>query len=494
VTSLAEDFITLDQFKVDTSRHEKRNGSFLKTSSATEVLERSNFGDFPVSAPDVWRRSARRFHGYAVMQLSGEAQKTASYIGESYCLPDAPLCATCPISKFCDFARNMTNTENATPFVDLFCGGGGLSLGMERAGFRPIFAVDTDAAACDTYLFNRPELAESDVFRGGISEALERSMIPQSAVVVGGPPCQGFSNANRQRLSDDPRNILYREYIRALKVSDAQIALMENVVGIAKNLDKMVEDFREIGFDIFPFTLNAKNFGFPQNRNRVFILCVRSIGNRASLSVRDVFYRRLNLSLKATKHQQFTLSDAIRDLPVVAAKSVRNASSLENEEFGFTVAASTTNQRNDYVNLINGEIAFPFVLNHRSKYNNPRDIEIFSRLKPGEKSDADSIKDIMPYANRQHIFKDKFFRLRNDFPAKTITAHMYYDCHMYIHPEQARGLTPREAARVQGFPDDYLFLGYPNEWYRQIGNAVSPLVGFEVAQALMESAEYMGVA
>jgi DNA (cytosine-5)-methyltransferase 1 len=210
--------------------------------------------------------------------------------------------------------------------------------------------------------------------------------------------------------------------------------------------------------------------------------------------VRDVFYRRLNLSLKATKHQQFTLSDAIRDLPVVAAKSVRNASSLENEEFGFTVAASTTNQRNDYVNLINGEIAFPFVLNHRSKYNNPRDIEIFSRLKPGEKSDADSIKDIMPYANRQHIFKDKFFRLRNDFPAKTITAHMYYDCHMYIHPEQARGLTPREAARVQGFPDDYLFLGYPNEWYRQIGNAVSPLVGFEVAQALMESAEYMGVA
>jgi DNA (cytosine-5)-methyltransferase 1 len=71
---------------------------------------------------------------------------------------------------------------------------------------------------------------------------------------------------------------------------------------------------------------------------------------------------------------------------------------------------------------------------------------------------------------------------------------MYYDCHMYIHPEQARGLTPREAARVQGFPDDYLFLGYPNEWYRQIGNAVSPLVGFEVAQALMESAEYMGVA
>jgi DNA (cytosine-5)-methyltransferase 1 len=494
VTSLVNSITKLDQMEAETQCRLERKGICRKTDSASEVLERSNLRDFLKYATPVWRRCASRYYGYAVMQLSGEAQTTTSYIGERYCLPEAPLCAVCPISKFCNFARNKVNSENTTPFVDLFCGAGGLSLGMERARFRPIFAVDSDDAACDTYLFNRPELSELDVFRGGISEALVRGLIPQAAVVVGGPPCQGFSNANRQRLSDDPRNILYREYIRALSVSNAQIALMENVVGIAKNLDKIVDDFREVGFDIFPFTVNATDLGFPQNRNRVFILCVRSTGTRASVSVRDIFAHQLNLCIEAAKKQKFTLSDAIKDLPVIQAKSVRNASGLENERFGFTIAASTTSQHNAYISLINGGLVYPFVLNHRSKYNNPRDIEIFSRLKPGEKSDADSIKDIMPYANRQHMFKDKFYRLRNDFPSKTITAHMYYDCHMYIHPEQARGLTPREAARVQGFPDDYLFLGYPNEWYRQIGNAVSPLVGFEIAQALMASAEYMGVA
>lgn len=446
------------------------------------------------ASPQVWRRCASRFLGYPVIELADDARSTAGYIGENYCCDDLPKCSICPISKFCSFARSRTGSDDSIPFVDLFCGAGGLSIGMERSGFRPIFAVDSDNASCDTYLFNRPALSEADVFRGGIANALDQGLIPKAPVVVGGPPCQGFSAANRQRLSDDPRNQLYREYIRALSVSNAQIALMENVLGIAKSLPNMVEDFKEIGFDIFPFKINSLEFGFPQNRGRLFILCVKSNSLKISHDIQNVFSRELSNSIIESKKEIYTLSDAIGDLPVLKAKSVRNATYLENNDFGFTISSKySAAGESSYLKLINNDLRFPFVLNHRSKYNNPRDIEIFSRMRPGEKSDAESIADIMPYANRKGIFKDKFFRLRNDFPCKTITAHMYYDCHMYIHPEQARGLTPREAARIQGFPDDYYFHGYPNEWYRQIGNAVSPLVGVHVSRALLKSASYMGI-
>ena len=92
------------------------------------------------------------------------------------------------------------------------------------------------------------------------------------------------------------------------------------------------------------------------------------------------------------------------------------------------------------------------VSNHKARYNNDRDIEIFGRMEPGDRSDDPKIADIMPYARRNGIFKDKYFKLENDKVCKTITAHMKFDCNMYIHPTQARGLTPREAARVQSYP------------------------------------------
>ena len=119
---------------------------------------------------------------------------------------------------------------------------------------------------------------------------------------------------------------------------------------------------------------------------------------------------------------------------------------------------------------------------------NDRDINIYKSLKPGENSTSESIKKLNPYQNRNHIFKDKFFKLQPDKPSKTITAHMYYDTHMYIHPNQARGLTPREAARIQGFKDTFIFFGYPNEWYRQIGKSVSRNVASAVGHALQYAA------
>ena len=145
---------------------------------------------------------------------------------------------------------------------------------------------------------------------------------------------------------------------------------------------------------------------------------------------------------------------------------------------------TSTNENNAYINLINQNRDINITCNHKSRYNNDRDIEIYSRLLPGDKSDDPKIADIMPYKNRNHIFKDKYFKLEPDKVCKTITAHMKFDCNMYIHPSQSRGLTPREAARIQSYPDDYYFRGSFTKTYMQVGNSVPPLLGRAIATVL----------
>jgi DNA (cytosine-5)-methyltransferase 1 len=110
--------------------------------------------------------------------------------------------------------------------------------------------------------------------------------------------------------------------------------------------------------------------------------------------------------------------------------------------------------------------------------------EIYKRLNPGDDATDDKIKDIMPYAHRNHCFKDKYFKLYADRPCRTITAHLRMDCHSHIHPYQIRSLTPREAARAQSFPDDYLFLGAYLKTYMQIGNAVPPMMANGIAKII----------
>ena len=126
------------------------------------------------------------------------------------------------------------------------------------------------------------------------------------------------------------------------------------------------------------------------------------------------------------------------------------------------------------------------VFNHKARYNNDRDIEIYGRMIPGDRSDSSRIADIMPYQSRNDIFKDKYFKLIPDRICKTITAHMKFDCNMYIHPSQARGLTPREAARVQSYPDDFFFQGSLTKTYQQIGNSVPPLLAREIGSRIIK--------
>ena len=389
--------------------------------------------------------------------------------------------------KYCDLQDEALQYD----FIDLFCGAGGLSVGMEHEGFKPIIAVDKDEAALKTYRFNRPWMDEDMLIHEDIRNLINEKVFPHVPVIVGGPPCQGFSVVNQHQKENDERNELYKFYVHAVSQSKPDIFLMENVEGILKIYEKIKSDFAKIGyFACEPLLLSPKEFGLPQSRRRAFILGVEDKYRDMQQELYDVFKDSIVSEMIGV---HYTLWDAISDLPAVEAKTLKNATYSESEEWGYTFAGMHKDS-SEYVQLINRGLDKKLpLLNHRSKYNNERDIQIYETLKPGEKSDAESIQKINPYKNRSEIFRDKFDKLVADEPCKAITAHMYYDCNMYIHPYQARGLTPREAARVQGFPDDYLFLGSPNEWYRQIGNAVSPLMARVMAEALKKVLKRIGI-
>jgi len=388
----------------------------------------------------------------------------------------------CEKTKLCNliFKENIENKKNfncpkSLKFGDIFCGAGGLSSGLIKSGMSPVWAIDKDFASILTYRFNHKLNKDLKVLCGDAQEIFSsrgKFLVENKIdVLVGGPPCQGFSNANRQRLSDDPRNHLYKTFLKTLKESNAKYSILENVPGMKNASQSIEKEFKDIGYKSEFFLLDANDFGIPQKRKRLFIVSKKITNNDEDNDFFEVFKSHITLSRKP---KNFNLFEHIKDLPFLEAKNIRNSTELESSKYGFSTWIHTKKSKKD----------IRVIFNHRSKYLNERDKKIYSLLKPGDDSEASSIQDLNPYKSRDHIFKDKFYKLHPNKPSKTITAHMYFDTHMYIHPNQARGLSPREAARVQGFDDDFIFFGFPNEWYRQIGNAVSPVVSKIIGNAL----------
>ena len=366
--------------------------------------------------------------------------------------------------------------------VDLFAGCGGLSTGMENAGFTPWFVNEIVPQYCDTYKANH-QLPEGHCYVGDINELNNyiqdyKGFLQGIDLVCGGPPCQGFSTANRQRIIDDPRNSLYRAYLQFLQYVRPKFFVMENVVGMAKKLPEIKEDFSKYLGDEYVFdakVFEAQNYGVPQNRRRLIF-----IGNRMGVKPQAIFDE-----IDKQKRSPFVLRDALEGLPKLKVKKQKGKSGVENYESGLTVR-DFTYTINDFYRFINGEKVIDKLYNHKNRYNNPRDLEIFRRLPQGGDSTHESIADIMPYTRRNNIFKDKYYKLEEGKICKTITSHMKYDCNMYIHPWEARGLSPREAARIQTFPDDYVFQGAQNSWYAQIGNAVPVKLAEVIGNAIMK--------
>lgn len=368
------------------------------------------------------------------------------------------------------FISKTNRSKSNFSFIDTFAGCGGLSLGLEKAGFNPVLINEIESKYLESYYFNH-HLSLDSYFCGDIKDIATSKELLQNKysdvdLVVGGPPCQGFSMANRQRIIDDPRNKLYKYYLELLTNTKPKFFIMENVKGMMKKSNEILENFHDLlgnEYTIEMVLLNAKDFGVPQNRERVFVIGSRLKNVKAAAIVEDILKEKKEL-------KKFFLKDALHGLPILYPKKEKNAKDLEDEKVGFKFTISGC-ELNDFTKNINFNKT-EYLTNHTNRFNNDRDVEIFSRLPQGANSLHESITDIMPYSSRNHMFKDKYFKLNENEVSKTITSHMKYDCNMYIHPSQSRGLSPREAARIQTFPDDFIFMGSKNNWYAQIGNAV----------------------
>ncbi len=385
--------------------------------------------------------------------------------------------------------------SNKPIIVDFFAGAGGLSCGFIQAGYRVCLANDFEEVCVRTYRFNHPELPSHHVIKEDIRKIIaniSNYINEEVDVVVGGPPCQGFSSANQQRIIDDPRNELYKYYLEAIKKICPKFVVMENVRGMLSVADQVVEDYKAIQihkngkiytYDISYRLLNAVNFGVAQNRERLIYIAIRNdIVKNKCITPEFVFQEIIN---SCDYKQHCNLINALEFIKPLDAPRIKGMTEVDDEKTGMKVALNSYDScGNSYLNQINQGRNIPYCFNHKARYCSDVNYEIFKRLDQGEDSTNPKIADIMPYAHRNHVFKDKYYKLYADRPCRTITAHMRMDCLSHIHPYQIRSITPREAARVQSFPDDYLFLGAYLKTYMQIGNAVPVLMAKQIAKVI----------
>ncbi len=382
--------------------------------------------------------------------------------------------------------QQLNNKNNNLKIVDLFCGAGGFSLGFKQEGYQIELANDIDRIAIETYKLNHPEVPSNKILCDdiiSIVSSIDTMIKNEIDVIIGGPPCQSFSSANQQRIIDDPRNILYKYFIEATKKIKPKFIIMENVRGMKKVASQVVEDFQQIGYEVEYTLFNAYEFSVPQNRTRlIYIGIKKEFSLKQNITPKTIIE---NINKEINKQPKYVLKDALFKIKNLECAKIKNITEEDCELSGKKIDINIFKDLgNDYLKLINENKTFEFIFNHKARYQNEINQKIYATLKQGKDSTCESIKDIMPYSHRNHLFKDKYFKLVENLPSKTITAHMKMDCHSHIHPTQVRSITPREAARIQSFPDNYLFLGPYLNTYRQIGNSVPPLMSRTFAKVL----------
>lgn len=391
--------------------------------------------------------------------------------------------------------QKQESKSNKPRMVDFFAGAGGLSCGFTQAGFRVCFANDFEDVCVRTYRYNHPELPANSVLKEDIRKIVDNidDYVKEDIdIVVGGPPCQSFSSANQRRIIDDPRNELYKYYIEAIKKICPKFVLMENVKGMLSVANQVVEDYKAIRiekngkvytYDVSYRLLNAVNFGVAQSRERLIYLAIRDDIAYSKHVTPEVLFHEIEKACENNPH--YNLQSALECIKPLDAPRIKGMTEVDDEKTGMKIGINDYDScGNDYLSSINQGRNLQYVFNHKARYCSDVNYEIFRRLEPGEDATNPKIADIMPYARRNNIFKDKYFKLYADRPCRTITAHLKMDCLSHIHPYQIRSLTPREAARVQSFPDDYLFLGAYLKTYMQIGNAVPVLMAKQIADII----------
>jgi DNA (cytosine-5)-methyltransferase 1 len=375
-----------------------------------------------------------------------------------------------------DAVRRWVEEVRGPTAVDLFCGAGGLSLGLEEAGFTVLAGADSDALAMQTHGANVGGLGWTGDLTdpADFIEHLEGWGIGTVDLLAGGVPCQPFSRAGRSKIKDlvrtgvraheDPRAGLWESFMKVVDHLQPRAVLVENVPDLPSWDDGAVliaflESFRALGYSVHAQVVDCFLFGVPQHRARLFIVATRGTGPFAWPEPAGEFT---------------TLRDAIGDLPIVPGGQ-------RSEELRYRPRQPLTSfQQHMRAGVPEG--AKDLVHDHITRAVRDDDLEAFGLLAEGQ-TYADLPERLRRY--RSDIFTDKYKRLAWDELSRTITAHLAKDGYWYIHPQQHRTLSVREAARVQTFPDRVRFAGQPSHRYRQIGNAVPPLMGRELGSALL---------
>lgn len=321
--------------------------------------------------------------------------------------------------------------KNKINMIDLFCGAGGLTKGFHDAGFNTVYAVEFNEIYSKTYSLNFPntELHTGDIREISDEEIKNISQKYKVEIIVGGPPCQGFSIAGNigRKFLDDPRNHLFMEYYRFVKIIKPNMFVIENVASLVthnkgKTIKEIIDVFKDIGYEVQYKVLNSVFYGVPQERRRVFIVGTKN----------DVIfnYPKENKNI-------ITIKDAIDDLPI----------------------------------LSNGEsssVDLHFAMNHSEQM-----LDKMQYIKDG--GDRFEIpEEIRPKSGDIR----KYIRYNSKKPSICITG----DMRKVFHYSQNRALTCRELARIQTFPDNYRFYGSSIQIQQQIGNAVPCKLAFAIAK------------
>lgn len=383
---------------------------------------------------------------------------------------------------------------NQIRVIDLFSGAGGLSYGFESAGCDIELAIEKDLWAVDTYRRNHinKNIQELDITT--IPDDYFRQYRGKIDIVMGGPPCQGFSiAASNRRKKDDSRNTLYQHFLRAVSQINPKIVLIENVKEIVgyklpdgtKIIDDIKRFFDGNGYSYDFAILNCRNYGIPQDRKRFFFLAIK----------KDVYASEFKLESLMRRYitPEITFMEAVSDLPVVRPKEYEEGSVLE-----YTEAP-----KNDYQAEMRGKCTKLY--NHIPMRHTDRTIKKFELLLSGyEGTLPDDLKprvrshtDII--SNAKYSQKDRVIDGNKVSP--TITASFYSS---FVHPTQPRNITVREAARIQTFPDSFVFLGKKTtlskkllakkgiyeelhlDQFNQVGNAVPPLMAKHLAEICID--------
>lgn len=402
-------------------------------------------------------------------------------------------------------------------FIDLFSGAGGLSEGFIKAGFNPIAHVEIDKKACDTletrlvyhklkkekkiqfyYDYISQKTTREDFLKKHGSNEISNSVINipiggknnktifskidnligsrQIDLIVGGPPCQAYSLVGRARdknkMQNDPRNFLYKEYGKFLKKYQPKVFVFENVMGLitadkGSYFKNMQAYFKRIGYELDYTIQKSEHFGVLQKRRRIIL-----IGWQKGIKFEYPNFTKID--------EDYTIEDILSDLKYLKP----------GEQNLVTKYATNTNEYLEKFEIRNG---VDFVTQHIARPHNERDLNIYKIaiskwLNKSERLKYPDLPTKLKTHKNEKSFIDRYKVVDINGLSHTMVAHIAKDGHYYIYPssKQVRSLSVREAARIQSFPDDFFFEGGRSAAFRQIGNAVPPLMANEIAKKITE--------